>query len=158
MGNVSMLPVTWLSNTCGSRLSTAKRAFHSCFLAVFCCQSKALWVESARTLASTYNVGIARDAIKTHQAAVEAEVSKHEDLSTASWSTAELATLVERHPGAATPFPPDYIDKNYPGYRQAVSAHRQQQVRHQPQTLQKGVQKFLDEEDDNKSAAKAAAS
>ena len=71
-----------------SKLLRATHTHSDCLLLVApCCQSKALWVESARTLASTYNVGIARDAIKTHQAAVEVEVSKHEDLSTASWTT-----------------------------------------------------------------------
>jgi hypothetical protein len=52
-----------------------------------------------RQLASTYNVGIARNAIKDNQAAVEAEIGKHEDLSRDKWKTAaELEKLIERHP------------------------------------------------------------
>jgi hypothetical protein len=87
-----------------------------------CCQTKALFVESARTLASTYNVGIPRTGVKDRQAAVEAEAAKGEDLSEANWNTAaELAKVVARHPGAATPFTPEYIDTNYPAYRASQS-------------------------------------
>jgi hypothetical protein len=84
-------------------------------------------VESVRTLASTYNVGIARNAIKDNAAAVEAEIAKGEDLSADSWKTSvELQKLIERHPGAATAFPPSYIDEHYPGYRQAMSDRKRQ--------------------------------
>jgi len=70
-------------------------------------------------------VGIARTGVKDKQSAVDAEIAKAEDLSVANWDTAaELAKIVARHPGAATPFTPEYIDEHYPAYRAVIAAKK----------------------------------
>lgn len=119
---------TGVSTHATARAPSLTRADASLLRVVCLSQTRALYVETERTVASTYNVGLAKGTLKTHSAAVIAAIAAApEDFSSTNFDQAAAKTeLLARYNAASTPFSPADLERLYPPYRKGGQQQQQQ--------------------------------